>query len=89
MQKTKRLYQDTRAQRNMDKLNEDLGDIHRILTKNIQEVLERGEKLESTFPVSLVWGAAVVVLTLSIQLCPTWVRLWQANPRSTRRQPLS
>eukprot|EP00871_Galdieria_phlegrea_P003372 jgi/Galph1/4035/GphlegSOOS_G2685.1 len=47
IQKTKKLYVNTRTQRNINKLNEDLKDVHRIMTKNIHEVLERGEKLES------------------------------------------
>lgn len=48
IQKTKRLYVDTRTQRNLNKLNEDLADVQKIMTQNIQEVLGRGERLEST-----------------------------------------
>ncbi|KAI8909074.1 Longin-like domain-containing protein [Gorgonomyces haynaldii] len=46
IQKTKKQYKDVRAQRNMQKLNEDLGDVTRIMNKNIQDVLGRGEQLE-------------------------------------------
>ncbi len=46
IQKTKKQYQDARAQRNLQRLNEDLGDVTRIMTKNIQEVLGRGEQLD-------------------------------------------
>jgi vesicle transport protein SEC22 len=46
IQKTKKQYKDARAQRNLQRLNEDLGDVQRIMTKNIQEVLGRGEQLE-------------------------------------------
>ncbi|KAI8898266.1 Longin-like domain-containing protein [Globomyces pollinis-pini] len=46
IQKTKKNYKDARTQRNLQKLNEDLGDVTRIMTKNIQEVLGRGEQLE-------------------------------------------
>jgi hypothetical protein len=38
---------DTRANRNLDKLNSELQDVQRIMTQNIQDVLGRGEKLES------------------------------------------
>jgi hypothetical protein len=39
---------DTRANRNhLKMMSEDLRDIQGIMTKNIQEVLGRGEKLES------------------------------------------
>ena len=47
IQKTKKLYMDTRAQRNVNKLNEDLADVQKIMMTNIQEVLGRGERLDS------------------------------------------
>mmetsp|Transcript_70508 Transcript_70508/g.146822 ORF Transcript_70508/g.146822 Transcript_70508/m.146822 type:complete len:226 (+) Transcript_70508:255-932(+) len=48
IQKTKKLYMDTRTNRNHLKLmSEDLRDIQGIMTQNIQEVLGRGEKLET------------------------------------------
>ena len=47
IQKTKRLYVDTRTQRNLNKLNEDLADVQKIMTQNIQDVLGRGERLET------------------------------------------
>ncbi|KAJ3320484.1 SNAP receptor [Boothiomyces sp. JEL0866] len=46
IQKTKKQYKDSRSQQNLNKLNEDLNDVTRIMTKNIQEVLGRGETLE-------------------------------------------
>eukprot|EP01104_Vermistella_antarctica_P017046 TRINITY_DN5966_c0_g1_i1.p1 TRINITY_DN5966_c0_g1~~TRINITY_DN5966_c0_g1_i1.p1 ORF type:complete len:216 (-),score=34.39 TRINITY_DN5966_c0_g1_i1:277-924(-) len=47
IQKTKRLYNDTKSQRNLEKVSEELQDVHRILTKNIEDILGRGEKLSS------------------------------------------
>lgn len=47
IQKTKKLFQDTRSQRNLAKLNDDLAEVHTIMTRNIQEVLGQGEKLDS------------------------------------------
>lgn len=47
IQKTKRLYMDTRTQRNLTKLSEDLAEVHSIMTRNIAEVLGQGEKLDS------------------------------------------
>lgn len=38
---------DTRTQRNLAKLNDDLSEVHSIMTRNIQEVLGQGEKLDS------------------------------------------
>ncbi|KAJ3399810.1 SNAP receptor, partial [Chytridiales sp. JEL 0842] len=46
IQKTKKQYKDTRTQRNVHKLNEELQDVTRIMTKNIQDVLGRGETLD-------------------------------------------
>lgn len=54
MQKTARLYQDTRtatatSESNLDRLNGDLQDVTRIMTKNMEELLWRGDSLDSTF----------------------------------------
>ena len=38
---------DTRTQRNINKLTEDISQVHSIMTKNIQEVLGHGERLDS------------------------------------------
>jgi len=46
MQRTKRTYQDTRATQNLDKLNDDLKDVTRVMTKNIEDLLYRGDSLE-------------------------------------------
>ena len=44
--KTKKLYLDTRTQRNIAKLSEDLSEVHQIMTRNIAEVLGQGERLD-------------------------------------------
>jgi len=51
MSKTARLYQDTRTANaagssNLDKLNDDLQDVTRIMTKNMEELLWRGDSLD-------------------------------------------
>lgn len=51
MQRTKRLYADTRtassaANSNLDRLNEDLQDVTRIMTKNMEDLLWRGDSLD-------------------------------------------
>lgn len=53
IQRTKKLYIDSRTQRNINKLNEDLTEVHSIMTKNIQDVLGHGEKLDSK---SVCWA---------------------------------
>jgi vesicle transport protein SEC22 len=40
------MYQDTRTQRNVAKLNDELYEVHQIMTRNVQEVLGVGEKLD-------------------------------------------
>ena len=49
MQKTKRIYQDTRTQNNLTKLNEDLQDVTRIMTKNMEDLLWRGDSLDRKY----------------------------------------
>ncbi|KAL8537840.1 hypothetical protein ACS0TY_012828 [Phlomoides rotata] len=46
IQKTKKLYQDTRTQRNIAKLNDEINEVHQVMTRNVQEVLGVGEKLD-------------------------------------------
>ncbi|KAI0772627.1 Longin-like domain-containing protein [Irpex lacteus] len=49
MGKTTRLYQDTRnvgASSGLDKLNDELQDVTRIMTKNMEELLWRGDSLD-------------------------------------------
>jgi vesicle transport protein SEC22 len=46
MQKTKRVYQDSRATQNLDKLNAELQDVTKVMTKNIEDLLYRGETLD-------------------------------------------
>ncbi|KXZ49507.1 SEC22 protein [Gonium pectorale] len=57
IQKTKKLYLDTRTQRNLSKLNDDLAEVHSIMTRNIQEVLGQGEKLDSMAKMSSTLSA--------------------------------
>jgi vesicle transport protein SEC22 len=52
MSKTARLYRDTRSatassENNLDKLNGELNDVTRIMTKNMEELLWRGDSLDS------------------------------------------
>lgn len=46
IQRTKKTYQDTRATSNLDKLNDDLKDVTKVMTKNIEDLLYRGDSLE-------------------------------------------
>lgn len=48
IQKTKKLYMDTRTQRNIERLNADIAEVHSIMTRNIQDVLGQGERLDRT-----------------------------------------
>lgn len=46
IQKTKRVYEDQRATKNLDTINSDLKDVSKIMSKNIDDLLYRGEKLD-------------------------------------------
>ncbi|KAJ6802820.1 25.3 kDa vesicle transport protein [Iris pallida] len=52
IQKTKKLYMDTHTQRNLAKLNDELYEVHQIMTRNVQEVLGVGEKLDQVSEMS-------------------------------------
>lgn len=44
--RTKATYSDTRATQNLDKLNDELRDVTKVMTKNIEDLLYRGDSLE-------------------------------------------
>jgi len=46
IQKTKKTYQDSRASQNLDKLNDELKDVTKVMTKNIEDLLYRGDSLD-------------------------------------------
>ncbi|KAF9891307.1 SNAP receptor [Aspergillus nanangensis] len=46
IQRTKKLYQDSRASQNLDRLNDELRDVTQVMTKNIEDLLYRGDSLE-------------------------------------------
>lgn len=46
IQRTKQVYQDSRASSNLDKLNDELKDVTQVMTKNINDLLYRGDNLE-------------------------------------------
>ncbi|KAH8600827.1 Longin-like domain-containing protein [Bisporella sp. PMI_857] len=50
--RTKATYSDTRASQNLDKLNDELRDVTKVMTKNIEDLLYRGDSLERMGEVS-------------------------------------
>lgn len=46
IQKTRKTYQDARATANLDKLNDELRDVSKIMNKNIEDLLYRGDSLD-------------------------------------------
>ena len=52
IQRTKSTYSDTRATQNLDKLNDELRDVTKVMTKNIEDLLYRGDSLERMGEVS-------------------------------------
>ena len=86
MSKTARLYQDTRnvaGGSNLDKLNDELQDVTRIMTKNMEELLWRGDSLDRKFtPASCVSRH----LILSLQGCRTCRRHYDPSLKSTAKR---
>lgn len=50
--KTKTTYADARASQNLDKLNDELRDVTKVMTKNIEDLLYRGDNLEKMGEIS-------------------------------------
>jgi vesicle transport protein SEC22 len=50
--RTKATYSDSRATQNLDKLNDELRDVTKVMTKNIEDLLYRGDSLERMGQVS-------------------------------------
>lgn len=46
IKKTRMTYQDARASANLDKLNDELRDVSKIMSKNIEDLLYRGDSLD-------------------------------------------
>ena len=44
--RTKGTYADARASQNLDKLNDELRDVTQVMTKNIEDLLYRGDSLD-------------------------------------------
>ncbi|KAL2878090.1 SNAP receptor [Colletotrichum sp. CLE4] len=44
--RTKSTYSDSRASQNLDKLNDELRDVTKVMTKNIEDLLYRGDSLD-------------------------------------------
>lgn len=60
IQKTKKLYLDTRTQRNITKLQTDVQEVATVMTKNIAEILGQGEKMS---------GALLRFRAIAMQAC--------------------
>ena len=46
MERTKKTYQDSRATDNLGRLNHELKDVTQVMTKNIEDLLYRGDSLD-------------------------------------------
>lgn len=85
MSKTARLYQDTRnvaGGSNIDRLNDELQDVTRIMTKNMEELLWRGDSLERKFSQK----KKVSHLILMSQGCLTCQHRYDPSPKSIAKQ---
>lgn len=79
IQKTKRLYMDIRAQRNVNKLNEDLSAVQNIMMTNIQELLGRKDKLDSARRARAHWRCEAPAHARP--RCPAAaLQAWRTNP---------
>ena len=58
IQKARKNYQDSRTRRNLNRLNDELHDVQRIMVQNIDDVLQRGEQISGNFRVLKFIGRA-------------------------------
>ncbi|CAM9140618.1 unnamed protein product [Phaeothamnion confervicola] len=79
IQRKRKEYLDPNSRGNMARLQDDLADIHNIMKKNIQEVLNRGDKLDHVSQISrnlasqaeqFKWGSQKLSLMVSENLQP-------------------
>jgi hypothetical protein len=84
MSKTARLYRDTRtanaASSNLDKLNDDLQDVTRIMTKNMEELLWRGDSLDREY---LSFVSVSIPDQLSVQECRIYQHRYAQSQKNT------
>lgn len=86
MSKTARLYQDTRnvaGGSNLDKLNGELQDVTRIMTKNMEELLWRGDSLDRKFTAPTRVPSHLI---LRLQGCLTCQHHYGPSPKNTVRR---
>lgn len=86
MSKTARLYRDTRTATgagNLDKLNDDLQDVTRIMTKNMEELLWRGDSLDR----ACLLHRLVCLADAVLQECHTSRRTYEWTRKSTAAPP--
>lgn len=67
IQRTKKLYLDTRTQRNIDLLSQEVNEVHAIMTRNIQDVLGLGERLDRTW--ACLFGVVAKQLLMMTATC--------------------
>lgn len=70
MNKTKRLYEDQNSQRNVEqmaKVQNELSDVHRILSQNIHDIVDRGAKIASCALLPSLWGRVARLTRLVAQ----------------------
>ena len=85
IQRKRKEYLDPQSRNNMARLNDDLADIHNIMKQNIEEVLNRGEKLDRKclqpgVPVLLLLLLLSVVLLLCRSWRPSFLGVCEASP---------
>lgn len=82
IQKKRKEYTNPNSRSNASKLNEDLADIHSIMKKNINEVLNRGERLDNLMNTTsnlkseankYKWGAKKLSMMALYQQYAPWV----------------
>ena len=82
IQKARKNYQDSRARRNLNRLNDELHDVQRIMVQNIDDVLQRGEQI-SGITADLCCYFWKIMQTPRKTCIHLWKLPWQIIPNGT------
>ena len=62
IQKSRKNFMDSRSRRNINRLNDELQDVQRIMVQNIDDVLQRGETLSGKYFIWLyTWHIFILI----------------------------
>lgn len=75
IQKTKKLYLDTRTQRNITRLQTDVQEVASIMTRNIADILGQGERMSGVHSSAVYAARSALFLNISVYVVLVCIRV--------------